>query len=618
MAISFTCVHCQKSIRVTDKQAGKKGPCPYCRKAIVVPMQSTQSAAKAKVGSAELEALAIDVVAEKPAEQQEENFVDHTCPYCDETIKVGASLAGKNAPCPSCKRVIKMPQLVKTGPRDWRKPEAPSVPSGAKQAQPAADSWGAQPAAAKVSRQALVAAKVIKEERERWTVGQWVTRGSAAAVVLLVIIGGVFWYLGFRQGKLEDNAFALAKKTAAETQKKKPWPAELQTQYQTYLSLFYHRSGKTDENGRGATVHLQLARQEAERISDPIERLGALRELLRAMIDVNSEAEDIGAVLNLVMQGPREHLLRTMSRQWLGGAQTPEAQAATIAKLKQIVQRAIPAQAVAAPASPDKDKPNSDAVGIDYSEQVACLADIGIELIHLGQADKARELADAAAALAKNTKVVPIPMLTLLLLIGKPLPGEGIDANLVEAAQVLAAARKRDLTKAQNILDQGLQGAVFVRLQAVLEAADAFIEEDQKPEAVKWLLNANQLLKNLGWDETVWQRMWLLELMGAASFPEAEQLIPNLLPANSSAAQRTRFEIFRWKAKYSSGNLDPDQIKTMAPSPGSAAAAAFVYGRHLAKLNQNEALQWAEKVEPEPLRAFAALGTALTVAEQRK
>ena len=35
--IKFTCLNCNQSIRVDDRHAGKKGKCPKCGTAVVVP-----------------------------------------------------------------------------------------------------------------------------------------------------------------------------------------------------------------------------------------------------------------------------------------------------------------------------------------------------------------------------------------------------------------------------------------------------------------------------------------------------------------------------------------------------------------------------------------------------
>ena len=50
----------------------------------------------------------------------------------------------------------------------------------------------------------------------------------------------------------------------------------------------------------------------------------------------------------------------------------------------------------------------------------------------------------------------------------------------------------------------------------------------------------------------------------------------------------------------------------------AAAAAAFLAGQHNGRLNSGDALRWAEATQPDAIRAFAALGAALAIAEQRK
>src|SRR5205823_14065939 len=43
-----------------------------------------------------------------------------SCYYCDDNITVSADLAGKQAPCPSCRRIVKVPLPVKQEKKDWR------------------------------------------------------------------------------------------------------------------------------------------------------------------------------------------------------------------------------------------------------------------------------------------------------------------------------------------------------------------------------------------------------------------------------------------------------------------------------------------------------------------
>src|SRR6185312_8728743 len=102
--------------------------------------------------------------------------IDLNCPYCDEAIHFSVDLAGKKAPCPECKRIIKVPELVKKEPKDWRKAD-PRGPAGARPTdQPAPEgAWGSVAASA-VGKQSLVEAGVIpqkKPPRTLWQKTRW-------------------------------------------------------------------------------------------------------------------------------------------------------------------------------------------------------------------------------------------------------------------------------------------------------------------------------------------------------------------------------------------------------------------------------------------------------------
>src|SRR5262249_59156343 len=129
MPIKFPCPHCKKTLSVKDHLAGKKATCPACKGAITIPSPSAQPAA----APADVDELAAAAFASEPAQKAapEPTFVEFTCYYCDEPVKVSAELAGKQTPCPSCRKIIKLPQLVKTEPKDWRKTD-PRGPSGAR------------------------------------------------------------------------------------------------------------------------------------------------------------------------------------------------------------------------------------------------------------------------------------------------------------------------------------------------------------------------------------------------------------------------------------------------------------------------------------------------------
>jgi hypothetical protein len=146
--------------------------------------------------SEEVEALAAAALTETepaPAPVQQAT-VKFNCLYCDEEVEVGADLAGKQTPCPHCRRVVKVPDLAKKGPLDWRKAD-PRQPGGGllRSAEaPPEGVWGST-SARRVSTQALVEAEVIPVATERLSVAQWVAR-SMVGLAAVLVVGVAVWF----------------------------------------------------------------------------------------------------------------------------------------------------------------------------------------------------------------------------------------------------------------------------------------------------------------------------------------------------------------------------------------------------------------------------------------
>jgi predicted Zn finger-like uncharacterized protein len=203
MPIRITCPNCQSRILVPESLAGKKGRCKACKQVLTVPLLPASNSSSAETAPpqpqtaapapADVEAQAAALFADEPqaAEPAEVKTIDFNCPYCDEPIKLSADLAGKRAPCPECKHIIKVPELTKTDPKDWRKVEVRG-PSGARPTdQPAPEgAWGSTSVRG-VGTQALVEAGVIpKVERPRtlWQKTRLPVLGVSVALVL--VLGG--------------------------------------------------------------------------------------------------------------------------------------------------------------------------------------------------------------------------------------------------------------------------------------------------------------------------------------------------------------------------------------------------------------------------------------------
>src|SRR5262249_29143359 len=105
--IAFDCPHCRKPYKVKDALAGKKATCTACKKPMVIPTLISSR----PVGGEALESLAgstLSDVTPLPAPMAAPAAIELDCPYCFEKIEFPPDRAGKQAPCPQCRRIIKV------------------------------------------------------------------------------------------------------------------------------------------------------------------------------------------------------------------------------------------------------------------------------------------------------------------------------------------------------------------------------------------------------------------------------------------------------------------------------------------------------------------------------
>src|SRR6516225_10233245 len=141
MPIKFACPHCKRGLSVKDHLAGKRAACPACKKALTIPKGSSTTHAPLRDRPApaapaapqeDAEKAAAEAFGDEPAAAAKEaKTVDFNCPFCDAELKLDVELAGKRTSCPECRRIIKVPELAKKDPKNWRKVE-PKGPIGAK------------------------------------------------------------------------------------------------------------------------------------------------------------------------------------------------------------------------------------------------------------------------------------------------------------------------------------------------------------------------------------------------------------------------------------------------------------------------------------------------------
>ncbi len=639
MPIKFPCPHCKKTLQVKEQLAGKKGTCPACKKPVTVPVPKAPATTATAKPAVDLEALAAETLIEPKRETPSVTAtVDFLCPFCDAELHLSAELAGRQAPCPECRRIVKVPVLEKTGPRDWRQADA-KIPSGARRDQENLEgAWGSETSRAQVSREALVEADVIQEVREPLTARQWVFRGAAAALALFLVGGGAFWLVSYLRFSSERDLLARAEKQLDPEELKK-LPSEMQkvaeAELHRLLGEYYQRLGKPDAKERTGLQRLQLARLAAAQIEEEGERHAVLRELLKLQIEfafaTAKEQEklgpgeeqrkrelaeeqqkrelEIGQSLALARPGAfRYHVVREVCRAMLADAPAEQIEDRKT-KLERIIRQGVPDQEAPARRGTAPQQ-NPSQVEPDHSEQLACLGILGQELARLGHAGPAKAVAEEAKERYQRQYRFPKPLQVLLvwLQLEELTPQETEDKQVLSAARLEGLARAGDFEPARQMLDSQFPIATRPKLDPLLAYAEVLIDKKQVEKAGPILESALEVVRPL--DGVDWQRQRLLELFLAAGNPDrAKQLAAE--PLTGAALGRAQLALLKAELQ-----AKPDEQVDMARAKGitqgiAQGLAAACVARHNARLSSSDAKKHVETLEPEWVRGFGAAGIAL-------
>ncbi len=303
MTINFNCPHCQKPLKVKEELGGKKAKCPRCQKALVIPEPTPT------VPQVDVEALAAAALTDEPAAAApvEQKFMDFPCSFCDEQIHISADMAGKQTPCPHCRRIVKVPLLAKEGPKDWRTVDK-RLPSGAKREDgPAPEgAWGTA-STAHVSTEALVEADAIPVVKERLTTRQWITRGLVAAGAVAAVVAIVLTVRHRKQESVEATALkeALA---VADAKGNDALPAVESAELHRALGEYYLRHDRLDEGQR----HFKQARALAMQLKSPPEHDSALIRIAASQVDMGGDGFAVKQKTRLSWNDTREEIKKTL------------------------------------------------------------------------------------------------------------------------------------------------------------------------------------------------------------------------------------------------------------------------------------------------------------------
>ncbi len=612
MPIRITCPNCKRGMLVDERLAGKKGRCKACQQPITVPPLPASNSPATPTASApvdvEAEAAALFADEPKPAEQVEVKTIDFNCPYCDEPIQLSADLAGKRAPCPECKHIIKVPDLAKKDPKDWRKVEARG-PSGARLPdQPELEgAWGSTTARG-VGQKTLEEAGVlpkVERPRTRWQKVRWPVLG--ASLTLVVVVGGVIGYRWWGRRAVEREVQAAL--TFADSSEANPaTKAALSLAAGTY----YLRS-RTASPAKAANKQFGTALTTLRSVPQGEERDALLADLALAEVEMGGDKPDADQELRLSWDKTHQLLLATL-REIHDAEAKRRALRAVAQHLREYGQaaRVLPlTNQLYAAADADK---------------AAALAVVGLDFFKADDRSSAEKAAEAALQLFPKDAKAPdaqapslrAEVVALALLLGKkPLPAAGDkaeDKNNELIGKAEALARQGKWEEARKEAGQ-IEEEVFqfrARLALAAAAVDAKLPETVDTESALKMAEGGLGKKA----ELSWLMLSLIELALGTAVPEERiQALADQI-GNQALRGRAQLAIFQARLDKTNQILDGSAADKIDAKSLARSLAAQALARHNARLSAG----YASVVQtwPQPLRSFGALGVALGLQDRER
>jgi hypothetical protein len=610
MAIKFSCPNCGKALSVKDQLAGKRGACSGCKKVITIPYPV------AAPHHDDVEAMAREAFADEPAAAPVEDTrtIDFTCPMCDEPVKVGYDLGGKQTPCPSCRRIIKVPMPVKNEPKDWRKVQSRGPSMAKRDNEPAPEgAWGSAMSSGSVSRETLLETGAIEEEvdddasRQRWERVSLIGAG-----VVAVALGGLFVVRLTRSGKADD---LMARAVATASAESSPLSPE-QTAVIYWASGKYQLKSGAPEAAQKAVEQFQLARGALAR-ANSLERDVMLGELAGVLIDAGGDkAEaDTGAALDWgkALEG---------ARQALEQIRTPEARldAARLVARKLVARgQARAAQSLASRLGGGASaKPGTTATG--NAELVAVVA---LQLFCGDKPKEAQALADTLAPAKPPTKgaaVKPSPvtpaLVALAIALDRPKPEirktgkpgeekentEDLENNLLGTVEGLAI--KKESIQARQILSAA---PPLVRLKGLVALADLAEKSGDATDLLAALDCAESESRAAA---PTWTFFHLVQLAAENGQLDRAKQLANVIPDAGLKAQ-ANCAILRERLKATKEKFDLAEADELPEKSGARARASELVLRHNTRLDRG-AVRAVEGLD-EPRRAAGLAGAALGI-----
>lgn len=166
----------------------------------------------------DIEALAAAAFADKPPEPEVvvNESIKFECEYCGFALEVSADLGGKRTQCSDCRRITRVPEVVKREAKEWHRAAQTKAEETAAEAS-REGAWGTANIKA-TDQKALVEAGLLPDDTPPLTRTQtivwWSVRGVAGAAALGLIVFGVLqimsWWGGRKQERMFKETFTFA------------------------------------------------------------------------------------------------------------------------------------------------------------------------------------------------------------------------------------------------------------------------------------------------------------------------------------------------------------------------------------------------------------------------
>lgn len=601
MPIPFTCPHCHKRVKAPDQLAGQSGLCPGCKKAITIPKPSAALFDKPPAHE-DVEAAAAAALADEPKKEElvQAKTIDFACPFCDEQLHLSVELAGKRSPCPECRRIIKVPELVKTEPVDWRRIDARG-PSGArKPEEPAPEgAWGTATSARAVSKQALVEAEVLPPQRVPWTRRQKIGRGLLAVAGLAVIAAGVLGFQSWRTSSREKAAIKLVLEFVGGEGKSKT-----------------SREGVASLHGSLATYYLRTAGGDAAKEArDQFQKaLSAVGQPAGNEADSERDAvlADL-AVAEAELGGPEADVTKGQKQKWsdvtkLMGATLRAMRAGEARRegLRQVTRRLIDrgaaeqALSLAAQAGSGGDDPSGEAA------ELAGL--VGLEMYQANQqtlAQRALKQAVPSPQEAAGVQGSKPSVVALALVLGQPdaAAGKG-DEEDVAIGQALGLALKGQWDAARKAAGTPASGGGRFRALIALASVAPAGESTDAEAALRLAEGELRGRRELAWDML---RLTNLALQAGMDPQKLEGLTAAII--DLPLRGRAQLAILKSRLTQTRGLADESLTNAVEEKSLSRSLAREMLARHNARQDRSTIKTVADW--PEPLNVFGSMGAAL-------